>query len=197
MLLWDIPQTLWIYCGHLCSWIYIAFLFEYFLSLIFKARVTHFHLSRLEYFETLIWRSGLHNVNILASIQSSNDAYFHLIVISSAGSIQQTMPRVFFLHGQFNGCLCFFTLGQNKEPVLDRGPKPAGCLKKWVLPNWASGDPDAVSWEEILMMFMANLQMLNSVKLSFLRHPVSFVVMWVFMFLYLSFYISIRQSDIL
>ena len=107
MLLWDIPQTLWIYCGHLCSWIYIAFLFEYFLSLIFKARVTHFHLSRLEYFETLIWRSGLHNVNILASIQSSNDAYFHLIVISSAGGIQQTMPRVFFLHGKFYGCLCF------------------------------------------------------------------------------------------
>ena len=108
MLLWDIPQTLWIYCGHLCSWIYIAFLFEYFLSLIFKARVTHFHLSRLEYFETLIWRSGLHNVNILASIQSSNDAYFHLIVISSAGGIQQTMPRVFFLYGKLNGCLCFF-----------------------------------------------------------------------------------------
>ena len=42
-----------------------------------------------------------------------------------------------------------------------------GCLKKkWVLPNWASGDP-AASWEEILMIFVANLQMLNSVKLSF------------------------------
>ena len=108
MLFWDIPQTLWIYCGHLCSWIYIAFLFEYFLSLIFKARVTHFHLSRLEYFETLIWRSGLHNVNILASIQSSNDAYFHLIVISSAGGIQQTMPRVFFCMGNSMG-VCVFS----------------------------------------------------------------------------------------
>ena len=37
--------------------------------------------------------------------------------------------------------------------------------------NWAFGDP-AASWEEILMIFVANLQMLNSVKLSFFRHPV-------------------------
>ena len=43
--------------------------------------------------------------------------------------------------------------------------------KNWVLTNWAFGDP-AVSWEKILMIFVANLQMLNWVKLSFLRHPV-------------------------
>ena len=44
--------------------------------------------------------------------------------------------------------------------------------KNWVLPNWAFGDP-AASWEEILMIFKENLQMLNLVKLSFfLRHPV-------------------------
>ena len=40
-----------------------------------------------------------------------------------------------------------------------------GCLKK-VLPNRAFGDP-AASWEEILMIFKENLQMLNLVKLSF------------------------------
>ena len=49
--------------------------------------------------------------------------------------------------------------------------KYTGCLKKWVLPNWAFGDP-AASWKDILMIFFANLQMLNSVKLNFLRHPV-------------------------
>ena len=42
-----------------------------------------------------------------------------------------------------------------------------GCLKIRVLPNWAFGDP-ADSWEEILMIFVANLQIFNSVKLSIL-----------------------------
>ena len=47
-----------------------------------------------------------------------------------------------------------------------------GCLKKnWVLPNWAFGDP-AANWEEILMIFKENLQMLNLVRLSFFWHPV-------------------------
>ena len=32
--------------------------------------------------------------------------------------------------------------------------------KNWVLPNWAFGDP-ATNWEEILLIFMKNLQMLN------------------------------------
>ena len=45
--------------------------------------------------------------------------------------------------------------------------------KNWVLPNWAFGDP-AASWEEILILFVANLQMLNSVKLSFFRHPLEY-----------------------
>ena len=39
--------------------------------------------------------------------------------------------------------------------------------KKKFLPNWAFGDP-ADRWEEIHMIFVANLQILNSVKLSFL-----------------------------
>ena len=51
--------------------------------------------------------------------------------------------------------------------------KGTRCLKKsWVLPNWAFGDP-ASSWEEILMICVTNLEMLNSVKLSLLRHPVN------------------------
>ena len=45
--------------------------------------------------------------------------------------------------------------------------------KNWVLPNWTFGDP-AASWEEILILFVANLQMLNSVKLSFFRHPLEY-----------------------
>ena len=49
----------------------------------------------------------------------------------------------------------------------------------------------------MLMIFVANLQILNSVKLNFLRHPVWFVVRLVFMFLYLSYYVSIRQSDMI
>ena len=43
--------------------------------------------------------------------------------------------------------------------------------KNWVLPNRAFADP-AFSWKEILMIFVANLQMLNSVKLDFFRYPV-------------------------
>ena len=46
-----------------------------------------------------------------------------------------------------------------------------GRLKNWVLPNWPFGDP-ASSWKEILMIFVTNLEMSNSVKHSFLRHPV-------------------------
>ena len=44
--------------------------------------------------------------------------------------------------------------------------KDTGCQKNWVLPNWAFRDP-AANWEEILMIFVANLPMLNSAKLSF------------------------------
>ena len=137
MLLWDIPQTLWIYCGHLCSWIYIAFLFEYFLSLIFKARVTQFHLSI-----GIFWNSNLKvritqckyfgkysefkrrifsfNCNFLRRRHSTNDA------------------EGIFCMGNSMGVCVFVTLGQNKKPVLDRGPllavlsaewrKPRGCL---------------------------------------------------------------------
>ena len=63
------------------------------------------------------------------------------------------------------------TLDDLSESKLNH-PIPTGCLKRnWVLPNWALGDP-AANWEEILLIFVANLQMLNSVKLSFFRHPV-------------------------
>ena len=55
---------------------------------------------------------------------------------------------------------------------LSYGLGNTGCLKKhWILSNWAFGDP-AARWGEILMIFVANLQMLNSIKLSFFRHPV-------------------------
>ena len=46
---------------------------------------------------------------------------------------------------------------------------------------------------------MANLQMLNLAKLSSFETPctaVWFVIVWLFMFLYLSFYVSRRQIDI-
>ena len=46
--------------------------------------------------------------------------------------------------------------------------------KNWVFPNWAFGDP-ASRWEEILMIFVTNLEMLDLEKLSFFRHPVVFV----------------------
>ena len=44
-------------------------------------------------------------------------------------------------------------------------------FKKWVLPNLVFGDP-ASKREEVLMIFVTNLEMLNLAKLSFFRHPV-------------------------
>ena len=125
MLLWDIPQTLWIYCGHLCSWIYIAFLFEYFLSLIFKARVTQFHISI-----GIFWNSNL-------KVRITQCKYF--------GKYSEFKRRIFsfncnflrrrhstnnaegvFLHGKFNGCLFFSHLDKIKNLFWTGGQKLQG-----------------------------------------------------------------------